>query len=90
MVIEVGGYRIKKSNGINKFDLYKTHEAKTGKNKGLSVEVDEAYGVSLERCFQIMAHDKTFSSSANLDLEMYLDRYNEITNKLIKEVSKMK
>ncbi len=90
MVIEIGNYIVKKSNGINKFDLYKVHEAKKGKNKGLSVESDEAYGVSLERCFQIMAHDETFSLSGELDLEMYLDRYNEITNKLIKQANKMK
>ena len=90
MTVEVVNFKIKKSDGINKFDLYKVYEIKTGKNKGKIIDKDEAWGVSLERCFEIMAHDETFSLSGTLDLEMYLDRYNEIINKLIKEVNKMK
>ena len=91
MTIEVGNFRIKSSSsGLKKFDLFKMHKIEKGKNAGKELEKDEAWGVSLERCFEIMAHDETFSLSGTLDLEMYLDRYNEITNKLIKEVNKMK
>ena len=90
MFIEIGEYRIRKSDGINKFDLYKPYEVKKGGNEGKIINKDKAYGVSLERCFQIISHDSTFSLSGSLDLETYLERYNEITNKLIKEVSKMK
>jgi len=89
MIIEIENFRIKKSEGINKFDVYQMMTAKTGKNIGKESEHSEAYGVTFKRALEIIAHEVTFNMQATMTLGEYLDRYSEISERIIEKAEKL-
>ena len=61
MEVTILNFTLKKSEGINKFDLWKNNIRKSGKNKGKVAEIPEAYGVSFQRCLEIIIHEETLT-----------------------------
>mgnify|MGYP003648956116 CR=1 FL=1 len=86
MIIEIEDFLIKKSEGINKFDLYKIGETKTGKHKGAKTEVAEAYGISFERCIRIIIHELTLSADVVSSMNEFLERFEAISDKVLKKI----
>jgi hypothetical protein len=89
MVINLEGYKIKGSEGINSFDLYEVKEVKNGNNKGLFVDTSFAYGASFSRCIQIIIQERTKVELKELELKEFVEAYERISNRTLEELKKV-
>lgn len=89
MNIDLHGFRIKTSEGITKFDLYKVTVAQKGNKEGQEIERAEAYGVSMERCLLIIAQRSLDENLNEADIQKYIKEYKVITEKLVSEVKEL-
>ena len=81
-------YIITSSYGFNVFDVAKAQEVKEGKTKGQIVEINEAYGVTLQRAFAIILDGvvETELKDVEVTLREYLIQYDECNESLKKEI----
>lgn len=86
MNIVIEGFIIKNSEGINKLDIYQTSELKSGKGEGNIIERPEAYGVSLERCVQIIIQHRIDKDLGDIKLEKYISEYKKIAKEVVEEI----
>jgi hypothetical protein len=86
MEIEIEDFLIRKSEGINKFDLYRIGIAKKGKNIGAKTEAAEAYGISYERCIRIIIHELNMSGEDLVNMNEFLVRFEAISDKVLEKL----
>ena len=90
MRIEIENFIIVKADaGINKFDISRKVTIKVGKRAGEIVERNEAYGVTFKRALEIIIHETVFEKEGAVCCDKYLNRYEEISNKVIEEAKKL-
>jgi len=89
MVINLEGYKIKGSDGINSFDLYEVKEVKHGKSKGQFVDTSFAYGASFARCIQIIIQERSKVEISEVELDKFVEAYDIISNRTLEEVKKV-
>ena len=82
MGLKIGEYEIKESYGLLRYDLQKIRLSEKGKEY---YEVT-AYGVSLERCIEIIIFDKTELAG---ELNDFIDSYKIESQKVLKELSRI-
>jgi hypothetical protein len=89
MIIKILNFTIRKSEGINKFDLYKKEVRKTGIKAGEKFDLSEAYGISFKRCLDIIAHENTFENDKTVNMDQFLKRYEDSVLKIEKIIDKL-
>ena len=82
MGLKIGGYEIKKSYGLLKFDLTKARISEKGKEYYENI----AYGTTMDRCVEIIIFDKAELAG---ELNDFLSSYKKEADIITKELSRI-
>ena len=89
MIIKIGKkWLIKKSEGINVFDLHILKEGTKGARLGKIIDTPFAFGVSLGRCAQIILQEDIDSDIDVVDLKSFVNIYKTKSQLLVEEIKK--
>ena len=90
MNIILGDFQIKNSEGIARFDVYTKRTFQSGKRKGEIVWDAEFFGMSMERCVQVIIQEMTDRKTAgDVDFPTFLKEYERISKETILSLSKI-
>ena len=89
MNIELEGWIIKKSEGINVFDIYQKKKRKEGNNIGMEVESAFAFGIGFARCMQIIIQENMDEENDVVTIEKYLKEYKKISESFLEKLEKL-
>lgn len=83
MVITFEDWKIKKSHGINVYDLFIVNKTK----KGDLVDNPFAYGIGIERCVHIIVQERLDKNNDEIDLNKFLESYKKEVKILIQQLN---
>jgi hypothetical protein len=92
MILVLGEYEIEGSTLVTKygkFSLFKNHVIEKGKKAGEIARRGVWYETTFEKCLQTIAKERLTCAEGKLETVEYLKKYEEITNKLIKEIQEV-
>lgn len=89
MIIQVGNFNIRHSEGTKRFDLHIVKEGKSGKRKGKMIETALAYGIKIERCIDLIVQEKMEEEQGTIDLNIFLQEYKKANEELITKLIKL-
>lgn len=88
MKVELGGFEISKSIGIDLYDIAKVGIVSSGKSKGKKSLKPIAYGIPVSKCFKVIRDSllEEFDSNEEItNIERFSELFEKCTEKLIKE-----
>jgi hypothetical protein len=89
MVISVGNFNIRESEGMHKFDLHVTYLSTGKKTAGNVVEKPFAFGITFGKCMQIIVQETMNAKFGKLTLDEYKEAYEQTTNEMVERVEEL-
>lgn len=78
------------TNSKERFNVFKTVEAKKENSKNPTSEKSVAWAISLERALQIIINDDLSTLSEKAELNDYIEAYKSATKFIVNEINKIK
>lgn len=89
MVVKVGDWRLRSSEGFVKFDLHHLKEAQSGKVKGQMIDTPFAFGIGMTRAIEIIIQEEMKEKVGEIDLKNFIKEYKKVSAEVIKSAEKI-